>query len=74
VRDLLLEHLEGLYGFYGSYAGVRIARKHIAWYCRGIAGAAGFRQRINRAENPLDQTQAVLSFFNEAPQREDEAA
>ncbi len=67
IRNLLLEHLDGLYGFYGTYAGVRIARKHIAWYCRGIAGAASFKERINRAENPRDQKKQVLGFFNEAP-------
>lgn len=32
IRDVVLEHLEGLYLFYGDYMGVRIARKHIGWY------------------------------------------
>ena len=74
IRDRLLEHLDALYRFYGQRAGVRIARKHIAWYCRGIPGAACFRERINRAENPMDQTQQVRSFFNKNRQSEDEAA
>ncbi|MBN2886389.1 MAG: tRNA dihydrouridine synthase DusB, partial [Chromatiaceae bacterium] len=34
ICDLLSEHLDALYGFYGNEAGVRIARKHIAWYSR----------------------------------------
>ena len=74
IRDLLLEHLDSLYEFYGPYAGVRVARKHIAWYCGGIAGAACFRERINRAENPTDQQRQVLCFLNEAPNQEDKAA
>ena len=33
VRDIILAHLDSLYGFYGAETGVRIARKHIGWYC-----------------------------------------
>jgi tRNA-dihydrouridine synthase B len=35
IRQIMLEHLDDLYGFYGEYSGCRIARKHIAWYTRG---------------------------------------
>ena len=74
IRDLLLEHLDGLYRFYGAYAGVRIARKHIAWYCRGLPGAAPFRAAINRIDSTADQASLILAFFHENPAREDEAA
>ncbi len=37
VRDTLLDHLETLYAFYGEYSGVRMARKHISWYSKGLA-------------------------------------
>jgi len=74
IRDLLLEHLTGLYDFYGSRAGVRIARKHIAWYCRGLPGAAVFRDAVNRSDSTLDQIRKVMAFFNERPAGEDEAA
>ena len=33
VRDIILEHLDSLYAFYGEETGVRIARKHLGWYC-----------------------------------------
>ena len=74
IRDLLIEHLDGLYQFYGTYAGVRIARKHIAWYCRGLPGAAVFRVGINRANSTRDQVSQVLAFFNQDSGREDVAA
>jgi len=74
ISDLLLEHLDALYRFYGTRAGVRIARKHIAWYCRGLPGAAAFRIAVNRADSTLDQQQQVRTFFNEHPAREDQAA
>jgi len=53
---------------------VRIARKHIAWYCRGLPGAAAFRDSVNRSDSTLDQRRKVMAFFNEHPVREDEAA
>ncbi len=33
VRDIILAHLDSLYAFYGETTGVRIARKHLGWYC-----------------------------------------
>ena len=74
IRDLLLEHLDLLYGLYGTHAGVRIARKHIAWYSRGQPDAAGLRERINRAESPAHQRDLVSGFYNNIKGREDEAA
>jgi tRNA-dihydrouridine synthase B len=32
VRQLLLQHLNGLHAHYGDFLGVRIARKHVGWY------------------------------------------
>jgi tRNA-dihydrouridine synthase B len=34
VRGIMLSHLEALYSFYGEMKGVRVARKHLGWYCR----------------------------------------
>ena len=64
VRALLLEHLQELYAFYGEEAGVRIARKHIAWYTKELAGSAGFRETVNRAETALAQLATVDGFFS----------
>jgi tRNA-dihydrouridine synthase B len=33
VRDIILAHLDSLYAFYGEETGVRVARKHLGWYC-----------------------------------------
>ena len=40
-----------LHAFYGEYLGVRIARKHLAWYCRDRPGAAAFRTAVNGVES-----------------------
>jgi tRNA-dihydrouridine synthase B len=36
VRDIILSHLASLYAFYGEDSGVRIARKHLGWYCEQL--------------------------------------
>ncbi|HZS81003.1 MAG TPA: tRNA dihydrouridine synthase DusB [Herbaspirillum sp.] len=64
ARDLMLEHLQAHYAFYGEYLGVRTARKHIGWYVRDLPGGAAFRQRMNRLEDCRLQWQAVHDFFS----------
>jgi tRNA-dihydrouridine synthase B len=64
IRRVLNAHLDDLYQFYGEYSGVRIARKHISWYTKGLAGSAVFRHAMNQLENSADQLAAVNRFFD----------
>ena len=64
VRDLLLEHLDALYGLYGREHGVRVARKHIGWYCRSQPNSHDFRRRINQVDDARAQQAAVRAFFD----------
>ena len=64
IHAVLREHLEDLYVFYGIETGVRVARKHISWYTRGLAGSAAFRQRMNLLPDIVLQRQAVDDFFS----------
>jgi tRNA-dihydrouridine synthase B len=63
IHDVLLAHLDDLYHFYGDLAGSRMARKHIAWYTRGLADSASFRHAMNQLEGPHAQLDAVNDFF-----------
>ena len=63
VRRVLIAHLHDLYGFYGEETGVRVARKHISWYTKGLAGSAAFRHNMNRLETCGEQLKAVDEFF-----------
>jgi tRNA-dihydrouridine synthase B len=56
-------HLESLYAFYGESVGVRIARKHLAWYSQPWPERAAFRTRINRAESGREQRALARDFF-----------
>ena len=63
IHAVLLEHLEDLYHFYGSETGLRVARKHISWYTRGLAGSAAFRHAMNQLLTVVQQRQAVNDYF-----------
>ena len=65
VRHTLLAHLENLYAFYGEYTGVRMARKHISWYSKGLVGGAAFRNSVNRVETTAEQVVMVGDFFDQ---------
>lgn len=64
VQALLLAHLDALYLFYGEYSGCRIARKHIAWYTRGLSDANAFRQAMYQLDSTAAQRQAVADYFS----------
>lgn len=63
-RDTLLEHYETMLEHYGTDAGVRIARKHIGWYSKGLPSSAEFRQSVNREPDPSIVRQAIQSFYD----------
>ncbi len=65
VKTVLLEHLNELYEFYGEYSGCRIARKHIAWYTKGLRGSNEFRQAMYQVDTTLQQAQVVSQYFNQ---------
>ena len=47
----MLRHIKKLCEYKGDYIGIREARKHAAWYMKGLQGAAGFRQQAGKIEN-----------------------
>jgi len=63
IHTILRAHLADLYAFYGEDTGVKIARKHISWYTKGIVGAARFRHAMNQLEAVEAQLAATDEFF-----------
>jgi tRNA-dihydrouridine synthase B len=55
LRDIILGHLDSLYEFYGETAGVRIARKHISWYCDRLSVPESIRSALLAAGNTVEQ-------------------
>ena len=60
----IVAHLADHYAFYGEAAGARIARKHLGWYTRDLAGGDAFRREINVVEKAQEQLCAVHRFFD----------
>jgi tRNA-dihydrouridine synthase B len=60
-KAVLLTHYDAVLGFFGRDAGLRLARKHLAWYSRGLPGSAGFRAVVNR----LADADAVIRLVHE---------
>jgi tRNA-dihydrouridine synthase B len=64
VRDTLIEHVRALHELYGETAGVRIARKHLAWYAKDRPENAAFRAVVNRAESAAEQLLLTRDYFD----------
>lgn len=63
IRQVVLQHLEELYAFYGEYSGCRIARKHIAWYTTSLPNSNAFRAAMYAEESTASQAKAVEAYF-----------
>ena len=64
VRETLLAHVQALHAFYGEASGVRIARKHLAWYAKDRPENAAFRAVVNRADTADEQVRLTRDYFD----------
>ncbi len=60
---IVLEHFEAMLAYYGPQAGLRVARKHMGWYSKGLPGAAEFRGFVNNASDETKARDAIRAFF-----------
>jgi tRNA-dihydrouridine synthase B len=66
IHAVLLGHIHDLYSFYGDVTGVRIARKHISWYTKGLVGSSAFRHTMNQLDTVAEQLAVVNEYFAQA--------
>jgi tRNA-dihydrouridine synthase B len=62
-QALLLEHYDLLLEHYGTYKGLRVARKHVAWSVYGLPGANIFREDFNTVSDAGQARQMIEQFF-----------
>ena len=60
-HQIILEHFDEILSHYGESTGVKIARKHIGWYSKGISGSADFRVSVNQ----MDSAASMKNLINE---------
>ncbi len=61
--QIMVEHVEAMLVHYGVQTGIKIARKHIGWYSKGLPGSAEFRSEINRSMEPVEVFAMVRRFY-----------
>ena len=59
----VVSHYEGMLGHYDELVAVRMARKHIGWYTKGLSGSAEFRNKVNRLESVNEVMEALKVFY-----------
>jgi tRNA-dihydrouridine synthase B len=62
--ETLVEHYSHMLEHYGRQVGVKIARKHLGWYTKGMHGSAEFRHKANFIDDP-DQVLGEIDRFYE---------
>ncbi|WND02325.1 tRNA dihydrouridine synthase DusB [Temperatibacter marinus] len=68
----IVKHYNMMLDHYDEIIAVRMARKHIGWYTKGLQGSAEFRHFANHIEKPAEVLEAIKSFY--LPLCEEEAA
>jgi tRNA-dihydrouridine synthase B len=58
----LLEHFDAMLVHYGTSAGLRISRKHIGWYSKGLTHSSEFRAKINNCDD-AEKTRTMIKDF-----------
>ena len=62
--EIVVNHYNELIDHYGRERGLRVARKHIAWYTKGLPGSAGFRDIFNRIDSTTEAKLALVKFYS----------
>ncbi len=62
---VMLKHIEKLCEYKGERVGIREARKHAAWYTKGLHGAANYRARIGLINSVEELRQIALELIEQ---------
>lgn len=71
IIQIILDHLDRIYYFYGEYSGCRIARKHIAWYTKNLGSSKAFQQKMYQFDSSSEQYAFVAQFLKQQQEQLD---
>jgi tRNA-dihydrouridine synthase B len=63
-KDILLRHYVAIRAHFGDGPGVRLGRKHVAWYSHGLRGSAAFRAEMNRLDDGKAVERLIDAFYD----------
>jgi tRNA-dihydrouridine synthase B len=66
----LSAHYDAMLAHYGRDVGVKIARKHLGWYSKGLPGSAEFRAAVNQSADPETVRALIRGFYEPLVERE----
>lgn len=61
--SIILRHYDAMLDHYGVQTGLKIARKHLGWYSKGLANSAELRSKLMRADDPAVVKDMLRRFF-----------
>jgi tRNA-dihydrouridine synthase B len=67
---LIIEHYDDMLSHYGNMTGVRMARKHLGWYTKGLPGSAEFRNKVNFVDDSDEVLRMLAAFYAPLLQRQ----
>lgn len=65
----LMAHYRAMLDLYGESVGVKVSRKHLGWYTKGLPGSAEFRNRVNFVDDPAEVIESLERFYEPLLQR-----
>ncbi|MBM08351.1 MAG: tRNA dihydrouridine synthase DusB, partial [Magnetovibrio sp.] len=61
--NIIIEHFDALLSHYGVSVGLRIARKHLGWYSKGLPNSAVFRGAVFKLTEPHEVRRLLRHFY-----------
>lgn len=62
-KEIIVEHLQDMVSHYGDETGVRVMRKHLGWYSKGLPNSAEFRVVVNSSQSVQDVLGCLETFY-----------
>lgn len=63
LHGIVAGHYQEMLSHYGAVAGMRMARKHLGWYSKGLDNSAEFRSLVNNCDSPQETARLIDAFF-----------
>ncbi len=67
--SVMIEHYDAMLELYGTDTGVKMARKHLGWYTKGLPGSADFRNKVNFVDEANEVKRLLREFYTPFLQR-----
>ncbi len=67
--SVMIKHYDAMLELYGTDTGVKMARKHLGWYTKGLPGSADFRNKVNFVDEANEIKRLLREFYTPFLQR-----